>query len=168
MRNYVKQYQIFLRVIFGLFFCSAFSLSFIPWINRFPEDVETILGYCIASVFWLGLFIGLIMVGVMNGKMRRARAKTYSSKKMKRPKFPGIFLFSKEPLNLVIYFIFCMGIILSIADLIKTFIPTKIMFPIISVTYFALVIHCIIDGKNFKVYQKLKSEGSGDGFKKEN
>ncbi|MCR5460143.1 MAG: hypothetical protein K6F51_09625 [Acetatifactor sp.] len=159
MRNYVKQYQIYFGIILSVFFCSAFSLSFIPWINRFPENVETNLGYCIASIFWLGLILGLIMVGVMNGKMRRARAKVYSSKKMKRPTRPGMFTFSKEPWKLVIYFIIGTGIILSIADLIKTFIPTKIMFPIISVTYFAIALHGMVDGKNFKVYQKLKSEG---------
>ncbi len=159
MKNYVKQYQVYLRIILGVFFCSAFSLSFIPWINRFPENVEKKLGYCIASVFWLGLIVGLTMVGVMNGNMRRARAKIYSSHKMKRPKRPGFFSFSKEPWKIVIYFIIGTGIILCVADLIKTFIPTKIMFPIISVTYYATVLHGIVDGKNFKVYQKLKSEG---------
>ncbi|MBR4733749.1 MAG: hypothetical protein IK081_13375 [Lachnospiraceae bacterium] len=159
MKNYVKQYQIYLSVILGVFFCSAFSLSFIPWINRFPENVETKLAYCIASVFWLGLILGLVMVGLMNGKMRRARAKVYSSRKMKRPRHSGFFTFSKEPWKLAIYFVICTGIVLSIADLVKTFIPTKIMFPIISVTYFAMVLHGIVDGKNFKVFQMLKSEG---------
>ena len=159
MKQYEKKFRKYFGIILGSFFCSAFSLSFIPALNRMDERVAAGLGYVIALLFWIGLIVGCIMIGVMNTKMRRARAKAYSAWKMKRPKRPGMFMFSKEPLHLVIYFVIVSGFVISVADLIRTFVPTRIMFPIISITYFAIVIHGMIDGKNFRIYQKIKAEG---------
>lgn len=159
MKQHEKKFRTYFGIILGSFFCSAFSLSFIPVLSRMDDQLSTTWGYVIALLFWIGLIVGCIMIGVMNTKMRRARAKAYSTWKMKRPKRPGMFMFSKEPLHLVIYFVIVSGFIISVADLIRTFVPTRIMFPVISVTYFAIVIHGIIDGKNFRIYQKIKVEG---------
>lgn len=159
MKQHEKKFRTYFGIILGSFFCSAFSLSFIPVLSRLDDQLSTTWGYAIALLFWIGLIVGCIMIGVMNAKMRRARAKVYSAYKMKRPKRPGMFMFSKEPLHLVIYFVIVSGFIISVADLIRTFVPTRIMFPVISVTYFAIVIHGIIDGKNFRIYQKIKVEG---------
>ena len=158
MKQYLKQYRTYLGIILGVFFCSAFSLSIIPWLKWLPESGQQVLAYVIASVFWLGMILGFVFTGIMNSKMRRARAKVYSAKKFKRQRLPGILTFSSEPARLAIYFGIGAGLILSVADLMKTFIPTRIMFFIISVTYFLIVLHAVVDGKNYRIYKIIEAE----------
>lgn len=158
MNKYVKQYRVYFGLILGTFFCSAFSLSFIPWLNKLPENSQHTLANVIAAVFWLGLILGIVFTFVMNSKMRKARAKAYSAKKTKRQKHPGIFSFSSQPLHLAVYVGIGAGILISVADLIRTFVPTRIMFIVISATYFLIVVHAVIDGKNFKICKILSAE----------
>lgn len=166
MKKYIRQYQKAFGFILGSFFCSSFSIALIPWIDQLPETTGRIISYIVAAIFWLGLILGIVFTVIMNKNMRMVRGKMYERGSLKRPKYPGIILFSTDPVHIVIYAVMGCGIFISILDLIKGFMPIKLMFFIIFLTYDAIVLHSIVDGKNYKVYRIMKEGTSNENIQK--
>lgn len=153
-RNFKYKLPILATVI--CFFVSFFSLDFILLLNSLDEKTQKVVGYIIAAVFWLFLAAGIACVIWTKSSYILIRKKVTDLGLYKMQKYPGIITFSKDIPNIVIYVITGLGIVLSISDMIFNWISQYLMFPIISITLFLFVLHCIIDGENFKIYKIIK------------
>lgn len=135
---------------------SSLSLSFIPFTSGIEEAKSNTAAYAIAAAFWIGLLLMLIATFVTQRALSGVLDKMVSKKKMKRQKLPGIICFSFGGKRLMLYAVAAVGLILSITDIAYNYIPERVMFPIISVTILSFIIHCVVDGKYYKVYKLIK------------
>ena len=159
MKQLVKRrdkYRLYFVFTFVAFAISFASLIAIPFVQMSDEHAKKIAIYMIALLFWLGLIIGIISTWFTNINLQRIRHKVYTSGMMERPKLPGVITITKKPVNIILYSFVIIGLVLMISDLISHWIPEFIMFPIISFTLYAFVIHSVIDGKNYKAYRIIK------------
>ncbi len=138
------------------FAVSFFSLSAIPLAQLCPETVNKILGYVIAAVFWLFLFSGTVLFWLAKKRIRPYRRKLKSVGELSASRLPGVFRFSRRPLSLIMYGIILVGAVLIITDIIFSYVPSAVMFPILSVTLFAFALHCIVDSETYQVFLKYR------------
>ena len=73
---------------------------------------------------------------------------------------PGLLVF--RPRHWPLYLALVLGLAAGISDLIHHWVPDLIMFPILTVTMAALVLHCVLDGNDYHTYAKMK-EGLSNG-----
>ena len=135
---------------------SSFSLSFIPLVDGIGEGKSSIAAYIIAAVFWICLFLSLFAAYSTKCTLYKFRKKLIHLGYIDRRHRPGIVSFTKSRESLIIYLINILGFLLIISDIAFSFIPESIMFPVISVTILSFAIHCVIDGKYYKVYKLIK------------
>lgn len=148
----LKRFRLIFNAALGSFAVSAAAIFLLPFVNR------QIIEYILAAQFWLGLIFGIIFVLMSRGIRRYTRRnpfKTFGITK-KTGSYPGIFSFGKDSIRITVYVVFTVGLVLIIANLIFGIISADVMFGVIAVTYYSFAVHCIIDGKNFKIYKKLK------------
>ena len=61
--------------------------------------------------------------------------------------------------QIAVYAVFVLGIAIIVCDVTGILfwqITSKAMFVVVAVTYYSFLTHCIIDGKNYKIYKFLK------------
>lgn len=156
-----KGYRKYFFITLGCFACAAIALSLIPILQYLKESDQTAVRIVIATIFWAGLLIGIFSTFITNAHMSRARRRVYKSGALKKAKLPGIISFSAKPLSVITYAVFLAGLALAISEIVRHWLPEQALFPILGITLFAFVLHCVIDGKNYKVYRKIK-EGTHD------
>ncbi len=150
-------------ITFGI---SATSLIIIPFFDLFSTKVQDILGCVFAAIFWCGIISGLILVKIISN-IKYIMKLNYPSKRFDvKQKFPGIINFDLIPQKIVLYAIILLGFILMVSDMIFHYINKFVMFPVIAITFYAFVVHCVIDGKSYNMYKKankLIKEGNENG-----
>lgn len=156
MRRIEKEVGLPIWLTITAFAVSFFSLSAIPFSQYLTDTGQRISGYIIATVFWLFLIIGLLIVFFTKGRQQTAKRKLKSMGLLRAHQPPGIINFSISPLTVTIYLICLIGLIVMISDMIFHWAPGYIMFPILSITLFTFMLHCVVDGENYKVYQVIK------------
>ena len=152
----LKKYRLYLLITLFSFLLSAGSLLVIPTMEKLSAEGQKLLTIILGALFWLGLIVGIGLTLFTNTAMRRMRIKAYSTGRLARPSLPGMLVLSKDIIHFILYGIIFLGIVILITDLIFRWLPKNTMFPILSVTYIAFVIHSIIDGKNYKAYKTIK------------
>ena len=135
---------------------SSFSLSFIPLTLITDENKRIIMTCVIASVFWMGLATALVASRISEKTLRRYRKRLVNKKCIDEQKLPGVLSFSSDWKSIIIYLIMAIGLILIVTDIAFDYVPEVIMFPVISATVFSFSLHCVADGKNYKVYRFIK------------
>lgn len=161
MKN-INKYRIPILVNVLSFAIAFFSISLIPISQLFGEGVEKWMGYVIAAIFWLSLIFGFVSIRLTTLKFEGMKNKAIKLGLHKEQRLPGIISFGLSVPKIIIYAVTLIGLILIITDLIFTWVPSYIMFPILSITLFAFALHCIADGENYKVYKFIK-EGMNNG-----
>ncbi len=156
MNQAVKNAKITLTLTIVGMAVSSLSLSLIPFTSGIQDGQNNIGAYCIAAAFWLGLILALVAAHLTKRNLRRWRERLAVREGFQRQRVPGIVYFSWNKRNAVIYIVAALGLALMIADMIFTFVPEMMMFPIISVTLLSFMLHCVLDGQYYKVYQKIK------------
>lgn len=148
---------------FGL---SAVSLLLIPFWDLFPVKIQTICSYVFASVFWCGLIAGLVLVKMISGIKYAVRINYFSKSFDENQRLPGIINFELKPLKIVLYSLIVLGIILMVSDMIFHYINNFVMFSVIAITFYSFVVHCVVDGKSYKIYKNANKhikEGNENG-----
>ena len=148
----LKRFKFIFNAALGSFAVSAAAIFLLPFVNR------QIIEYILAALFWLGLIFGIVFASMSRGIRRYTRRnpfRTFALAK-KTGSHSGIFSFGKDSIHITVYVVFTVGLVLIIANLIFGIISADVMFGVIAVTYYSFAVHCIIDGKNFKIYKKLK------------
>ena len=141
------------------FICFAFSaiaLGVIPFLQLLPDNSEKNIKYVIAGLFWLGLIIGITAVISAKRFMQSYEKQLISDGKYKKSDYPGIMSFSSDVKHIIIYMLCIVGIIIIISDIIWNYVSEYIMFPILSVVFFTFMMHCIVDGRNYKLFKAIK------------
>lgn len=161
MSKQEKKAKIFLQITVILFAVSFFSLSFIPFMDSSDESTQRILSNIIAALFWLGLIAGIIFNCITNRVIRK-NSKKAVKKVFNKQKFPGAITFSSNMKHLIIYGVILIGVVIMISDIALSWVASYIMFPVISLTLFLFTVHCIIDGKNYKIYMNAKEGVSNE------
>jgi membrane protease YdiL (CAAX protease family) len=164
MRKDMKKYKEYYCAVFIplLYFGIAFfPIGLIPFAADTSGKTEKILSYIIAFVFWVFLVMGIIAVAGTKQKLYPIRRSLERRGVKLRQDRAGIFTFSSEKPNLAVYTICTLGAVLIVLDIIFNFIPSKLMFPIISITAFSIALHGVIDGRNYKTIRCLERDLGG-------
>lgn len=140
---------ILMTLFFGVASLSLSLLSLMPLLN---DTAQIRLAYGVAITFWSGMVAGCICL--IRVDMLRKELKGRKKRRRWRP--PGIVAFSIDKPHMVLYGGILLGLTLMVSDMIKHWISSYVMFPIISITLFVFIVHCIIDGNNYKTYKILK------------
>lgn len=141
-------------------------LLLIPFTDGIQAGRNNIGAYLIAILFWLGSLGSIVSSFLTRRTLRGARElliqKGYVDKKHR----VGIISFSKKTPNVILYVAIGIGLIFIITDIIFGYVHELIMFPIISLTLLSFALHCVIDGKYYKVYKIIREmENNGKNRK---
>ena len=135
---------------------SSLSLSFIPFAVSVEKGHSDIFAYIIAAFFWGGLLSTFIASQATKRILRRLREKMIIKGCLAERQPIGVASFSKDWRMWILYGTTFLGLVLMITDIILDYIPEIIMFPVISVTILTFAIHCVVDGRYYKAYQRIK------------
>lgn len=162
----VKRLIVLSLCSFGL---SAAVLNIIPYALKTDSNELSIVAIIAAAVFWAGIVIAFILVKSTNVALKKADGISRKNTKAGcQQRLPGIVSFSLTIKHIVMYLLILAGLLLIVFDIFFGFISEYIMFPIISITFFLFTVHCIIDGKSFKIYKLLLNEKRNGYERKEN
>lgn len=145
-----------MMIFFGVACVSICVLSLFPLLSM---RAQNIISYGVAIIFWIGMIAGCICLI----RLELLRKELKGNKKKRRWRPPGIVAFSVDKPHMALYGGIFLGLTLIVSDLVEHWISSYIMYPIIAATLFLFIIHCIIDGKNYRTYKFLK-EGANDGM----
>ena len=153
----VKKFDRAFLIMAACYAVSAVVLAFIPILDLLPKAVGNVASIAIGAIFWIGLIGGIVMTVKLSSMRKSVEEKIPAIKSRMQKKFPGVINFDLNKIeHLVVYGIFAVCITLFIVDMIFSCITKYVMFPVITLMYLSFVAHCVIDGKNFKVYRVLK------------
>lgn len=156
MNRVVKEATVSLILTIVAMAISSLSLSLIPFTTGIDEGQDNYMPYAIAVAFWLGLVLTFVTTKMTKVSLHRWRERLALRGYIKKQKIPGIFFFSWNIRNAIIYLITAVGLVLIISDIAFGFVPEIVMFPIISITLLSFMLHCVFDGQYYKVYKMIK------------
>ena len=155
----IGRFILLYRMIVSGFTTSAVAILLIPVIGRLPEERQDIAGYVVAALFWIGLIMGLVMTYMTGGSRYELRNKMPELRRIRPQLYPGIINFEKSATHITVYIAFVLGIAMIVCDVLGTPLPQSgsgVMYVIIALTYYSFLLHCLIDGENYKIYKFLK------------
>ena len=148
----LKRFKFIFTAALGSYAVSAAAIALLPFVKHRAAE------YILAALFWLGLISGIIFALLSRGIRRFTRRNPFNTFGLTKRigSYPGIFSFGKDRICLTVYAVFTVGLVLIISNLIFGLISADVMFTVIAATNYSFAVHCIIDGRNFKIYKKLK------------
>ena len=155
IRGVLKKARLFIVTTVASAALSSLSLSLIPIISQLDKERQTVVLYVLATVFWGNLLLTIIGTYYTQKSLfgvRRQLIRGYIRKHQR----VGIVSFSKDWKMLIVYGVTIIGMLLIISDIIWGYTPETIMLPILSITMFLFIVHCIVDGKYYKAYKLIK------------
>lgn len=163
---YVKTAKLHLTITVLTAILSSFSLSVIPFIPKMENEKTSVISYVIAAIFWVGLILTLITSYLTKRMLSRVREKMIAKGHLNGNSLPGVISFSLQGKNIFLYALTVLGGILVITDIIYNYVPEMMMFPILSLTVLSFELHCILDGRNYKVYKLIKESVNDETISK--
>lgn len=143
-----------LTLIFSVI--SSVSISFISLTSGIREGENNLLAYCIAIAFWGGILLSIVMSFITRALLLPHYRELIDKKCVSPQRAAGIISFSANKTSVALYVIIIVGVLLCASDIMFDYLAEKIVFPVISVTILAFLLHCVIDGKCYKVYKYIK------------
>lgn len=135
---------------------ACLSLSLIPLFAQVDNGRINIASYIIASLFWGGFLISFIASCFTKKTLCKYQEHLISKGYVIERQRIGIVSFSRDHRMYIVYGTTIIGVLLMVSDIIVQYAPEAVMFPIVSITLLSFATHCIIDGKNYKAYKKIK------------
>ena len=151
----IKKARITLLITILSMTASSISLMFITLVSS-DKGMNNWMAYIIALTFWLGIVLAVVSTILTKIFLSKERQKLIDKEMIKKQVIPGIVYFDFKMNNIIIYSIMGIGLLLIVSDLFMNYIPEAIMFPVISITLISFSLHCVIDGKYYKVYKIIK------------
>ena len=161
-RSLFSSARLYIMMTFIAVALSSFSIGLIPFMVEFKEGESNAMAYIIAIVFWVGFLGSLIATYLTKRTLYRYGETLIRKGYIEKNQRIAIISFSKDWKMWILYGITMVGVVLIVTDIIFGYIPEKVMFPMISVTILSFAIHCVIDGKYYTVYKRMK-EDVGNG-----
>ena len=158
-----KKFMTWFKASFIGYGVSALAIVMIAMTQHLVEAARQPFQIVVALMFYVGLLVGIVAtvkVSRMRQVMQKRSAKVNS---LLTQRAPGVISFKVGVINIVLYSVFAAGLIICVVDILTHSVNSTAMFGVIAVTYLAFVMHCIVDGKNYKIYKLLmKGEKNGD------
>ena len=120
-------------------------------ITLFNDGNSNSIQFALAVIFWVCLLACIVIPFFI-----RKVLGTYVKKAKIDSRLPGILSLSGGKQNIVLYAITVIGIAVIVTDIFWGYLPEVMIFPLISITLLSFLIHCIIDGKYYKIYKNIK------------
>lgn len=150
MLNHLKPRLLAELICFGI---SALAICAVPLTNG-SKSADTVI---VAVLFWVSLAAGIVCARLAAVMAAHIQRKLHSSDRAKRRELPGIISFSGQKGHIAIYAVFAVGLVVVTADLILgQTLPKLFVSFMIALTYYFFVLHCVLDGKCYKVYITAK------------
>ena len=162
MDSIIKRIKVLLCVAVFSVFVPCVALAFAPLSGFAPDRITNVLETVVGALFWLGIVVSVTITLLIKIYLLRLKRRTSVERQLRRQKLPGILTFIPRRNHLILYGIFVIGLLLIVADIKFEFISQFIMFPILAGTIFAFAMHCIVDGKLYRLYKSIK-EGKRNG-----
>ena len=137
-------------------FLSSLSISLIPFAVSFEGDEKNVIMYVVAALFWAGLISMLVTAHITKRVLSKSREKAIQNGYINERQPIGIINFSKGWKRLILYTLIVIGMLIIIYDIGFGYVSESVMFPVISATFLSFTIHCVIDGRYYKVYKLIK------------
>ena len=145
-------------VFFGV---SCFSILLIPLAARASGTASAVLGMILSGVFWGFMILGFTAVARTERELYPLRKKLRAKGLRVKQKMPGLFTLNFDRPRSLLYLGILIGLVLSISDILLDYIPETMMLLILSLTMFALAVHGVIDGRNYKTVLLFASSLEG-------
>ncbi len=167
VRKSLNQAKILLWITAGSMMLSSVSLGIIPWlVSNDPSSGERGV-YIVSTILWLGIISAIVVSFITRSTLYKYKEKLIRKKALKRQMLPGIISVSRNKSSLILYCIIVTGVVIIITDCFFNYVNQYILFPILSVTVLSFMLHCIIDGKYYKVYKLIKEKIKNDTMRKD-
>lgn len=161
-KNMLKKATLSIKLTLTAVTISSLSLSLIPFISGGTNGSNNTLSYLVAAIFWIGILTTIVEVCSTKKTLFRLREKLIVKGHIKGRQSIGAISFSGNRKMWILYGITLVGLVMIITDIIFNYVPETIMFFIISLTLLLFSIHCVVDGKYFKVYAIIKESIRND------
>ncbi len=152
----LKRYIIGFRTTLCSFALSSASIAFIPLLQLAEGTPQRILTYVIAALFWFGVIFGCVIHRKASMELLEVRRRIRTDEPIRRQRFIGLITFHADITNIVVYALFAVCFVLVAVDSFFHCISEYIFFPAISVMIFTFILHCVIDGKYYNLYLRIK------------
>lgn len=140
-----------------LFLLPSAAVLAIPITGNLSERVQTVLTPIIGAFFWAGIIAG-IAVNLSIGPVRR-RQERDSDQVVPLPRRPGAIRFFSHRGAVTTDAILLLFSVLLIIHTIKHFMPEQLFFVVFACWLYTLLLHGVMNGKNYIFYKKTKSRG---------
>lgn len=162
MEATIKKIKVLLLATVFCVLIPCLALASVPVIGFAPDKARAVMETIVGALLWIGIVVSVTMSLMIRMYLLKLKRRTSIERQFKRQKLPGILTFIPRPNHLILYGIFVIGVVLIVTDIIFEYISQFVMFPILAVTIFAFAMHCIVDGKLYRLYKSIK-EGKKNG-----
>lgn len=158
----MKNYKTLLLTAMTILALASVSICTIGFLDYIPEPQRNIVSYVVAALFWASMIVGVLVLILFSVSLRDKKKGFYKTRTAKRKARAGIISFRKAPVSIASYIVIIIGAALLIVDSFIAWLPKEAFFPILAVTVYAFIVHCVFDGENYKIYSHTK-DGLSDG-----
>ncbi len=151
----LKKYSMKFMSVYICYGISALAVFLANFVDIANDKQNSVLIIALGVLFWLGLIVGWFIYRSTSRIKVQART-MFMSGKYKPQKYCGIITFRKKLTHIALYTVIAVGIVLVFCEIILGFIPNEYLLFIIAVTYYAVLLHCVIDGENYNKYLFIK------------
>lgn len=150
-KNTLVRLMITSIVSFGIMSISFLLMPIDLMLNIINSRIINII---IGIVFWLGLLVGAVCQVILSIKMKPLRKESYNK--------PGLLKFFSNRLAVVFDTFLIIGLIGLVVSLIVTNMVGYSCYIFLSLTVLSFVMHCIFNGKNYKLLTNVKKEKNNE------
>ena len=144
---------------FGL---SAVMIMLISVTDKLSGGPDSIFSILVAALFWIGIIAGIVVYRIIAVKVKILEEKVPGLRKKAYQRFPGILTFRLDKFRMVLYAVIVAGILLIISDMLFHYVNEVIMFGLIAITFYFIIVHCVVNSKCFRVFTMMKSSVKKD------
>ncbi len=152
------RYKLFMKGSIFAFLLSSAAICLIPFLTRAQQ--RSAMSVLLGVLFWLGIIAGGVLIFLCS-RMRKNVERIIEKPNESAKKKIGFISFKFSIGRIILYAVCVIGLVLIVTDLIFEYATLYLMAPIISLTFFAWVLHCILDGKNYYIYSLVKEGKKG-------
>lgn len=163
----MKQYELkraadmlrYTPIAFGI---SIISLLLVLPAFKLMDTGKYFLAYMTSAIFWIGIIGGLVSVVLTDRFFRVFRAKLPENSDL--PNLPGIINFRRR--NKPLYIFIAVLAVIVIMDMLLEFVPQALAMLLLIIDLFGVLLHSVIDGKNYLTYTSAKYFSNKEGKKR--
>lgn len=148
-----------MKLVFIALFVSSFSVILSIFVDYKGTAVQAILGYVGAVLFWIGLVIGYVILGMISKHRKDFERINKPIHRFKKSNKPGIIRFLSNKYAMIADVAM---VVFLIVTLVFIFIPSlnqNVAVIFAACLIFSVHMHSILNGVNFTYIKSLRNKG---------